>query len=316
MGISLAGAEKDLIRHDCAACGSVKSRPFRQIEGWQLVCCAACGAVYLNPSPTEAALRDLYNEAYFSGLQLQHDHTQDMVEKGIQMRMAPARQLVGDVGSQRRWLDVGCASGYLIAAGKRLGCEVEGVEVSAWAVRFAVDVLGLSVFRGTLREYCRVSSGSRFELITAMAYLEHSPMPLEDLRAMAGLMAPGGDLVVRVPNLDSFDRRWHGDQWRGWSLPHHLYHFTASSLTRLLERAGFTLYRLDIGFWNPVVHLREALRGDGLRADHVYEGRESIPEGKGRAPDTGESPSPLKAHLKMLLGRIFSGRDMILYAHK
>lgn len=307
----------ELIEHPCAVCGADQSRPYQQIAEWCLVRCSRCGVVYLNPSPTEDALRRLYTEAYYSSHHLQDDHSTKTVEQEIVQRMPAAKSLASEVQLPCRWLDVGCASGYLIAAGKRLGCEVEGVELSEWAASFAVQKLGLRVFCGKLGEYVRDSADRVFDLITAMAYLEHSPAPMEDLRAMAGLLPPNGVLVVRLPNLGSFDRRWHGDQWRGWSLPYHLYHFAPRSLAGLMEQVGLTPYRLDAGFWNPLVHLREAIRGDGLRADHPLEGRPGIAESREGRPYPASVDLPLwKIHVKALLGRMFSGRDMVIYARK
>jgi SAM-dependent methyltransferase len=284
---------------------------------WALLQCGGCGVVYLNPSPTEKELRGLYTQAYFTEHQLQSSHAREKVENEIASRLGVARQLAGEVGPPSRWLDVGCASGYLIAAGQRLGHEVAGVEISEWAAAFATQELGLEVFHGTLEEFARDWDGRDFNLITAMAYIEHSSTPLEDLRTMGKLVGPGGRVVLRVPNVKSLDRHWHGGLWRGWSLPYHMYHFHPGPLLRLAERAGLTPYQLDLGFWNPLVHLREALRGDGLRADHPLEGRPGIDDSTGHLGVAGmASQASWKAIVKSLLGRALTGRDMILYARK
>jgi SAM-dependent methyltransferase len=259
----------------------------------------------------------LYTDAYFSERHVQEDHSTSAVEREIGLRLETARGLMEEASSPCRWLDIGCASGYLIAAGSRLGCEVEGIEISEWAATFAAGTLGLRVFGGTLSEFSKVSDGRRYGLITAMAYLEHSATPLEDLVSIADLLSPAGVFVVRLPNRSGFDRYWHGDLWHGWHLPYHLYHFTPASLRRLIERVGLVPYRIDTGFWNPLVHLREALRGDGIRADHPFEGRpRDLEIQPSPVAVANPRPSSLTGRVKPYLAPIFSGRDMIVYARK
>jgi hypothetical protein len=69
--------------------------------------------------------------------------------------------------------------------------------------------------------------------------LEHVHRPLEVLRAAHRLLAPGGKLVVEVPNIDSLPFRWFGQNWCGLDLPRHLTHFAPQTLVQIVERAGF-----------------------------------------------------------------------------
>jgi len=307
----------ELVETPCEVCGSGDWLPYRQVGEWRLVGCVNCGVVRLNPRPSEAELGRLYSQDYYIENQIQDDHSPAAVAREIDLRLDVAEQLAAHAEGPCRWLDVGCASGYLIAAGMRLGFDVEGVEISEWAARFAARELGLIVFRGTLTDYLIGFRGRRFNLVTAMAYLEHSFQPRQDLNHIAELLEPGGVAVVRVPNLASFDRLWHGQAWRGWSVPYHLYHFTPKGLMGAMRRQGLEPYRIDLGFWNPAVHLREALRGDGLRADHPLEGRRPR-EPHGRALPGGRSipRQAARAWLRAILARVLTGRDMIIHARK
>jgi len=53
------------------------------------------------------------------------------------------------------------------------------------------------------------------------------------------LLAPGGKIVIAVPNIDSLAFRWFGQDWFGLELPRHLTHFTPTSLLQMLQRCGF-----------------------------------------------------------------------------
>ena len=57
--------------------------------------------------------------------------------------------------------------------------------------------------------------------------LEHLPEPGEAIRHASRLLAPGGVVVVAVPNGASLQARAFGDRWLHLDRPRHLVHLTA-----------------------------------------------------------------------------------------
>jgi SAM-dependent methyltransferase len=136
---------------------------------------------------------------------------------------------------QGRYLDVGCGSGGALGVAQALGWQVAGVEVDAAAAakarRFSPrvhvgDLLGAPFAPG------------EFDCVTAFHVLEHVPDPVAAVRRMLEWLAPGGLLVVEVPNAGGLGARLFGRAWSGLELPRHLSHFTPESLERLVTRAG------------------------------------------------------------------------------
>jgi SAM-dependent methyltransferase len=111
-----------------------------------------------------------------------------------------------------------------------------------------------------------------FDAITMWHVLEHLPEPLAALERAAELLAPGGRLVVSVPNNDSWQARLGGDDWLHLDIPRHIYHFTPGSLSQLVERAGFRVER--IGHFYPEMEilgvLQTGLNRLGLDPDLLY----------------------------------------------
>src|SRR5262249_10556053 len=110
-------------------------------------------------------------------------------------------------------------------------------DVSPAAVERVRTELGLPALVGTL-PHPELQPQS-FDIITMWQSLEHVHAPLEVLREAYRLLAPGGRLVVAVPNIESLPFRWFGNAWYGLDLPRHLRRFAPCTVRLMLERAGF-----------------------------------------------------------------------------
>jgi SAM-dependent methyltransferase len=136
---------------------------------------------------------------------------------------------------QGRYLDVGCGSGASLGVAQALGWQVAGIEMDAAAAARARRFTG-EVWAGDVLD-APFASG-RFDLVTAFHVLEHVPDPVRVLRRMLEWLAPGGLLVIEVPNAGGLGARLFGRAWSGLELPRHLSHFTPATLARAVERAG------------------------------------------------------------------------------
>jgi SAM-dependent methyltransferase len=305
----LKAEELELETVACTICASDGSQLWKRIDQWRLVRCDGCGLIYLNPRPTAESIRRVYQEAYFADRDIQYPSSGEQIEREIESRRVAIRRLTRETKLTGRFLDVGCAAGFLVAAAQREGWQAVGVDVSDWSTRFAREQLGLDARTGNLEE---LDFEAPFDLIVMSHVAEHLPNPLRTLKAIYSILKPGGVLVVRGPNVGSFDRIWHGRAWRGYELPLHFYHFDVESYRRIMSQAGLNVYKIEPDFWNPVKHVSEALSGDGLRADH--KARPSAARSF-----AGARPSALGAIKEITragLTRVLTGRDISCYGRK
>lgn len=68
--------------------------------------------------------------------------------------------------------------------------------------------------------------------------LEHLPAPRQVLREAAQRLAPGGQLVVAVPNIGSLQAQIFGDRWLHLDLPRHLSHLNVGALSQAMKDEG------------------------------------------------------------------------------
>ena len=171
----------------------------------------------------------------------------------------------------KRLLDVGCGDGASLALLKHAGWDVWGVEMNAQAAARAAQA-GARVFTGSFEE--APLPAESFDIIRMWHVLEHVDDPRVVIDKAVRLLAPGGELIIGVPNVNAFYRWLFGAAWAGWDLPRHLYHFSPRTVRRCVGRSalgpvqvrfgsvGTGLPSLGAGWCRPII-----LRGLGVLLD-------------------------------------------------
>jgi SAM-dependent methyltransferase len=187
------------------------------------------------------------------------------VEYGIQKRV----RFVTRHATGGRLLDIGCATGlFLHGFSKHPAWTPFGVELNSHAAQEARDRYGLDVITGTLEE-ARYPDG-HFSAVTLWDVLEHLHDPAGSLQEIHRILAPGGILVLRVPNHASWDRRIFGKLWAGLDSPRHLFVFDPKTIKQLLKRTNFDILELSgkIGSYPTfVLSVRFWLVGNGTHPE-------------------------------------------------
>ena len=150
------------------------------------------------------------------------------------------------VGSGKRVLDVGCASGYLAEALSAAGNKVSGVELDPVAAEAARPLLDRLVV-GDIEQLDLVDEfgAGAFDVVIFADVLEHLRDPVEVLRRARPLLAEGGYAVLSIPNVAHGSVRLALLRGRFEYRPvgllddTHLRFFTRDSFEQLIVDAGF-----------------------------------------------------------------------------
>lgn len=145
------------------------------------------------------------------------------------------------LGRPGRALELGCGDGWMLAALRGTGWRVLGNERSLDGARAARDTNAIQTFVGGLDA---LRAGPRFTLVVLFQVLEHLLDPLPTLRHASALLAPGGTMVVAVPNSASWQARLFGRSWFHLDVPRHVNHFSPESLRRAYAQAGLRVVRV------------------------------------------------------------------------
>jgi SAM-dependent methyltransferase len=209
----------------CAWCGAPLLPGPADRSGTEL--CGVCGARTTWPVPTDAELELAYGTWYrpaegrFTGLA-------DGVLRRSRGRLARRLDRVAPAGPI---LDVGAGDGALLDGLAAIGREAVGLERHST--------------RSDVREAEVEEIDGRFAAVVFWHSLEHLRRPGAALSRAAELLAPGGVLVVAMPNLASLQARVFGQRWFALDLPRHLVHVPAPALLARVRDLGLQPTRLS-----------------------------------------------------------------------
>ena len=230
------------------------AHPYSQAP-WELKVCAGCGLLYLvNPPGPEALKQDFAWEKTWAQERNRRKGLASSISRGLKALFQTdklsdyVRRYVGS----GRVLDVGCSDGWQL---ERLPSQFVpfGIEISDELARRAQE--RFSARGGRVIHADAVSALAQwepgfFDGVVMSSYLEHEPSPRPLLEAALRAMRPGASLIVKVPNLASWNRAARGPRWCGYRFPDHVNYFTPALLVRLLKESGY-----DIRRFGPLDHI-------------------------------------------------------------
>jgi len=234
----------------CPLCESEAARDFVSFESLRFLQCIPCGLIY--KGAMDPAIQKAYDASYFEDGRAKYarrfEHRVRKCSRQLRLMLdapgLPESPRAAD--ASQRLLDVGCSAGYVMEAGQRLGLQAEGLDPSEHAVSLCLK-RGLKASVGTL-DALPFEDGA-FDLITLKHTLEHVAAPLQALSELRRVLAPGGRLLVVVPDAAYWKRslmRRRGGYFRPdrAGAEHHVY-FEEHQLVDAGARVGLKAIHRD-----------------------------------------------------------------------
>jgi SAM-dependent methyltransferase len=141
-----------------------------------------------------------------------------------------------------RLLEIGCGDGFFLAAARKCGYEVWGIEANKLRAQRAQTELSLPVEAAFL-EHSKLPRAS-FDVVYHCDLLAHFADPIGQLNRMTAFLRPGGVLCFEVGILGGVSPVWYklvGEIGLG----QHLWLYSDDALKKLLNNANLTIEKIQ-----------------------------------------------------------------------
>ncbi len=260
-------------------------------DGYDVVVCGNCGAGFADGIPTQAGLDRYYAErskyiyAHAGGEESPYDFKRFELIAGQLEPHLPSKEAC--------ILDIGCATGGLLAVLKRRGyANVVGSDPSPACAEAARRLHGIEVRTAALAGH--VAWEERFDAVLLVGVLEHLCEVRQALQTIIGLLRPNGLLYCAQPDVEAF-ADCENAPYQQFSTEHVNY-FSRDSLMRLMAATGLA----PRATWRWMLEWREGV------TDSVVSGVFSKEQGAGSREQGAADEGSGRAG-----GRRFLARDKV-----
>jgi len=226
-------------RQECVCCLSRENVPY--LKGLRR--CSVCSHTWADVNLSDDELRGLYSHNYFHGDEYA-DYEKELpaLKKNFQRYV---QKLTQHHTQGERLLEIGSAYGFFLDIAREK-YQVCGIDISEYAVRYAIEKLGLDVRCG---DYLGAPPPEKpYDIICMWDTIEHLREPDLYLQKAVREIRTGGTLALSTGDIGSFLARIRGSKWRLIHPPTHLHFFCDKSIRTLLERVGFA----NIQIYHPI----------------------------------------------------------------
>lgn len=250
--------------NNCLACNSNNHHAFIQTQAmmhdyvslsYNFDKCDDCGLIFLNPRVPETELVTFYTSAYLPFRLEQAWGKYASFVKRDQHNIDKARvkrlKLHHKITSESRILDVGCGKPtFLSCLLKETSAKVTGLDFSdeGWK-NDRHNYQDINLIQGEIND---LKMDKPTDVITMWHYLEHDYHPQQNLKKLLDFSHHDTQLIIEVPNFNSYSRRRFGQHWSGYHTPRHTALYTKETLALLLQKSGWQVeHHYEYGTLDP-----------------------------------------------------------------
>ena len=202
----------------------------------QLVECKDCNFQYLNPRIKSEIIYNSYTENEDETHVLQDRLRYKTFKKSLKKIIKILK--IDDI-KNKKFLDIGSASGICLKAIKDLGFQEEGYEPSNWMVNYGKKNYDVNLKNGSIID---VKIDNKYDLISLWDVLEHVTDLNGTLEKIKTLSQDNTILIINVPDIDSLICKIMKTKWPFY-LNVHLYYFNKNTIESIFKKYNYSLIK-------------------------------------------------------------------------
>jgi len=206
-------------------------------EKFSIVKCIACNFLITSPRPDSSSLGKYYeSENYISHTNSSKSFSDNIYKQVRTFTLKWKLNVIKSYKQNGKLLDYGCGTGEFLNSCRMAKWQCAGIEPSQVAREQASHLTQLPV----VKSLDQIAT-EKFDVITLWHVLEHVEVLNETMSELKARLAEGGIIFIAVPNHESADAKKYKSYWAGYDVPRHLWHFSQSTMSKLLIKNGLKL---------------------------------------------------------------------------
>lgn len=226
------------------------------VDGYDYLRCNRCGLIYIDHLGQTEKLYTAYSGGLLKSLRRrlmapfrqfsQARHFEESMARAHKIFTFAACHAAPAAEAQRKYLDIGCNKGFLLATAIEQGWDVYGEElVPELTAPFCNTYKQYRdhIHNGRFADVRPDFQDNMFDLITAIDVIEHFEDVISDMEGIFEILKPGGAFVIQTPDAACEQAGRLGGEWGALKPLEHLHLFSADNLKSFAEQIGFVEYQ-------------------------------------------------------------------------
>ena len=260
---------KEGIIQDKIECSHSGCREILRFGNEILYKCNACGLIFNQRHNMDFDAKSLYQEYYKNEIGGRFGFGIEYLIRAF--RFFRAFKIVTSYPYAKSILDIGSGRGFVLYYLKKYFKfeKAIGIQISRNACEFSRKRLGLEIIE---KDFLDIQFGEeKFDLISMTHVLEHVARPERHIEKISRILNDRGQLIIEVPNFNSWTRALTGRHWLGLDLDYHVTFFTPDSLYSLLKKYGFKIKTVrSFSFEYSSFISAQSLASLAIKTDHIF----------------------------------------------
>ena len=220
----------------CHVCGGECRFAFEK-DGFDIVGCAACGFLFVDPYPSEDDLSAYYATAYRGASADSYPKARSRARRAFIKSFRFLKYLSGKTA-----LDIGCGGGFTVDAFRRLGADAHGLDIGQNSIAYARRHYPTCTFHCESFE-AMARRDIVFDFMFTTELMEHIPGPAGIMNMIATRSKIGTVVYVATPDAGHPTVPENIRDWSDICPIEHIQWFNHDNMTRLFGDFGFDLLK-------------------------------------------------------------------------
>jgi len=215
-----------------------------EITNWEYehIICNNCAVIMVYPPPSKKILDEYYENTFPFEL------------NNFQKRQINAAHFINDEINpvEKNVFDIGAGDGFLLKQFADAGWKCNGIEPSNAMTKKAFKKNNIKIINKNFEDFFKTEIDTKYNLVTMSHVLEHVYFPENIIKNIREMLTEDGFLYIEVPSVEGFANEKINNEIMSFT---HLWHYTVSSLTNLIQKQGFKKIKIETAVENdfPVI---------------------------------------------------------------